>query len=145
MKETHKGETGAHEAEWSLTGKVLRMGLYWQTMHKEVEELTERCIECQTFFPTQRLPSTPLTSIFSPWSFHQWGIDIVGSFPEAPRRVKFLVVVVDCFTKWIEAELVTNIIGRAMIKFMWKTILTCFGTPRTLISDNGLQFTENIF
>lgn len=32
-----------------------------------------------------------------------------------------------------------------MIKFTWKKILTCFGMPKTLISDNGLQFAENSF
>ncbi|KAI3708070.1 hypothetical protein L2E82_37104 [Cichorium intybus] len=78
------------------------------------------------------LPSTQLTSIAGPWLFHQWGIDIVGPFPEAPGKVKFLIIAVDYFTKWIEAEPVANISRRSIIKFMWKSILTRFGTPRTL-------------
>lgn len=81
-----------------------------------------------------------MTSISSPWPFYQWGIDIVGPFPEAPGRVKFLVVAIDYFTKWVEAEPLASISSRTIIKFMWKNILTKFGTPRVLISDNGLQF-----
>ena len=30
-------------------------------------------------------------------------------------------------------------------KFIWKNIITCFGTPRTFISDNGLQFDSKSF
>lgn len=34
---------------------------------------------------------------------------------------------------------------KKIIKFMWKNIITRFGTPKVLISDNGLQFAENPF
>ena len=30
-------------------------------------------------------------------------------------------------------------------KFLWKNIVTCFGVPNTLISDNGLQFDNKSF
>lgn len=69
----------------------------------------------------------------------------MGPFPEAPGKVKFLVVAVDYFTKWIEAEPFACITGRQIIKFVWKNILTRFGTPRVLISDNDLQFADNPF
>lgn len=62
----------------------------------------------------------------------------MGSFPEAPGKLKYMVAVVDYFTKWIEAEQVACISGRHMIKFVWKTIVNRFRTPRTLINDNGL-------
>lgn len=69
----------------------------------------------------------------------------MGPFPEAPSKVKFLIVAVDYFTKWIEAEPLASISGRQVIKFMWKNIVTRFGIPKVLISDNGLQFSENPF
>lgn len=69
----------------------------------------------------------------------------MGPFRESPRRVMFLVVVVDYFTKWIEAEPLECIAGRQMIKFLWKKIITRFVTPKVLISGNGFQFAENLF
>lgn len=86
----------------------------------------------------QSLPATPLTSMSSPWPFHKEGIDIVSYYPEAPGNVKFLVVVFDYFTKWRDAEPLASVYGRGMIKFTWKNILIHFGTPKMLISDNGL-------
>ncbi|GKA99411.1 reverse transcriptase domain-containing protein [Tanacetum coccineum] len=36
------------------------------------------------------------------------GINIDGPFPEGPGKVKFLIVAIDYFTKWIEAKPVGN-------------------------------------
>lgn len=66
----------------------------------------------------------------------------MGPFPEALGKQKYMVVAVYYFTKLIEAEPVACILGRHMIKFIWKNILTRFGTPKTHISDNGLYFAE---
>lgn len=38
-----------------------------------------------------------------------WGDDIPGLFPQVPMQVKFLIVVVDYFTKWIEVETIAAI------------------------------------
>lgn len=48
-------------------------------------------------------------SMVSPGSFSIWGMDILGPFPTTPGQKKFLLVVVDYFTKWVEAELLANI------------------------------------
>ena len=42
------------------------------------------------------------------------------------------------FTKWVEAEPLSNIRDLDAKKFVWKNIVTQFGIPQTLISDNGL-------
>lgn len=67
----------------------------------------------------------------------------MGLFPEAPGKVKYLIDAVDYFTEWIEVEPLVCISGRQVIKFMWKNIVTRFGIPKVLISDNGLQFAGN--
>ena len=51
----------------------------------------------------------------------------------------------DYFTKWVEAELLANIRDVDAKKFFWKNIVTRFGVPYTLISDNGLQFDSKAF
>ncbi|XP_023746717.1 uncharacterized protein LOC111894856 [Lactuca sativa] len=145
LQEAHSGQVGAHEGAKALTGKVLRMGVYWPTIQQDAIEVTRKCGECQSYAPVQANPSDPLSNISSPWPFYQWGIDIEGPFLEAPRKLKYMVVAVDYFTKWIEAEPLACISGRHMIKFVWKNIMTRFGTHKVLISDNGLQFAENPF
>ena len=56
-----------------------------------------------------------------------------------------MLVVVDYFTKWAEAETLANIRDVDVKKFVWKNIITRFGVPDSLISDNGLQFDSRGF
>ncbi|GAU27362.1 hypothetical protein TSUD_55150 [Trifolium subterraneum] len=57
-------------------------------------------------------------------------------------QAKFLLVAVDYFTKWIEAEPVATISSERVKKFYWKNILCRFGIPKYIVSDNGTQFTS---
>ncbi|KAL0401373.1 UNVERIFIED_CONTAM: hypothetical protein Slati_4167200 [Sesamum latifolium] len=78
--------------------------------------------------------------MLSPCPFMQWGMDIVGPFPLAASQRKFLLVAIDYFTKWVEAEPLARITEGEVMKFIWKNIVCRFGIPREIISDNGHQF-----
>ena len=56
-----------------------------------------------------------------------------------------MLVGTDYFTKWVKAEPLVNIRDVDAKKFLWKNIVTHFGVPNTLISDNGLQFNSKSF
>ena len=58
---------------------------------------------------------------------------------------KYLIVGTDYFTKWVEAEHLANIRDVDAKRFVWKSIVTRFGVPHVLISDNGLQFDSKMF
>ena len=72
-------------------------------------------------------------------------MDILGPFPRATGNQRFVLVVVNYFTKWVEVEALANIRDVDVKKFVWKNIVTRFGVPNTLISDNGLQFDSKAF
>ena len=55
------------------------------------------------------------------------------------------MVTVDYFTKWAEAKVLANIQDIDFKKFVWRNIVTRFGVPDSLISDNGLQFNSRAF
>ncbi|GKB17792.1 reverse transcriptase domain-containing protein [Tanacetum coccineum] len=108
-------------------------------------KLIRECNDCQVHRPVPRNPQQNLTPITSPWPFYKWGIDIARPFPEGPGKVKFLIVVVDYFTKWIEAKPVVTITGNRVKKFMWDNIVCIFGLPGEIVSGNGKQFCDNPF
>ena len=58
---------------------------------------------------------------------------------------KYLLVDTDYFTKWVEAEPLANIRDVDTKRFVWKNIVTRFGVPHVLISDNSLQFDNKMF
>ena len=59
--------------------------------------------------------------------------------------MKFLVVGIDYFTKWVEAKLLAKITEQNVRNFIQKNIIFHFGIPRVLISDNGRQFNNTPF
>ncbi|GJR68283.1 reverse transcriptase domain-containing protein [Tanacetum coccineum] len=71
-----------------------------------------------------------MISVSSAWPFRKWGMDIIGPLPEAPARIKYLIVAVDYFTKWFEAKPVTSITGK-QVKFFAFDNIVCRTTPKT--------------
>jgi len=67
---------------------------------------------------------------------------ILRTFPTTPRLRRLLLVAINYFMKWVEAEPLTNITVQVVQKFFWRNIITRFGIPNTLIIDNGIQFTD---
>ncbi|KAL0431901.1 UNVERIFIED_CONTAM: Gag-Pol polyprotein [Sesamum radiatum] len=78
--------------------------------------------------------------MLSPCPFMQWGMDIVGPFSLAAGQRKFLLVVIDYFSKWVETEPLARITEGEVMKFIWKNILCRFEIPREIIVDNDRQF-----
>nr|GEW10874.1 reverse transcriptase domain-containing protein [Tanacetum cinerariifolium] len=145
MKEIHEGSCSMHAGPRSVVAKAIRLGYFWPTMHKDAHDMIRKCSDCQIHRPVTRHSQQPLTPITAPWPFYKWGIDIAGPFSEGPGKVKFLIVAMDHFTKWIEAKAVATITGGQVKKFVWDNIVCRFGIPGEIISDNGKQFADNTF
>ena len=81
-----------------------------------------------------------MTPISSPWPFAQWGIDIMGPFLLGKKQLRFFIIAIDYFIKWVEVGLVTTITKAKVTSFVWKNIICRFGVPLVIILDNGKQF-----
>nr|GEV04795.1 hypothetical protein [Tanacetum cinerariifolium] len=72
-------------------------------------------------------------------------MDIVGPLLEALVKVKYLIVAIDDFTKWIEAKAVTSIPGRHVKNFAFDNIVCRFRILATIITDNETQLINDPF
>ena len=145
MREVHEVICGNHLGARSLVHKLIRAGYYWPTMLKDAQAYVKACYKCQRFSNLIRQPSEALTPMTAPWPFAQWGLDIIGPFPTALRQLKFLVVGIDYFTKWVEAEPLATITEKSIRTFAWRNIICRYGIPRVLVSDNGKRFDNSAF
>ncbi|XP_062224423.1 uncharacterized protein LOC133922920 [Phragmites australis] len=67
-------------------------------------------------------------------------MDLIGKFPCAKGNLRYAVVALEYFSKWIESEPLTAITSKNVHKFFWKSVICCFGVSGHLTVDNGMQF-----
>ena len=118
IRELHEGLYGLHCGACTMAIKVLQAGYYWPTIREDCNEYVKACKKCPEFGSLNYIPSKELQGIVSPWAFSKWGMDILGPFPLGRGQTKFLIVVVDYFTKWIEVEALTKIIAQQVQTFV---------------------------
>ncbi|XP_073138042.1 uncharacterized protein [Henckelia pumila] len=90
--------------------------------HYVLKEIHEGCcgnhLGCQRHSRLQHQPAALMKGIVAACPFDQWGMDIVGPFPPAPTQKKFLLVDIDYFSKWVEAEALARITEGEVLKFL---------------------------
>uniref|UniRef100_A0A2N9IZX2 RNA-directed DNA polymerase n=1 Tax=Fagus sylvatica TaxID=28930 RepID=A0A2N9IZX2_FAGSY len=145
IREVHEGICGNHSGARALAHKLTRAGYYWPSLLHDATQYVKTCDKCQRFANIPRAPPEEITPMTSPWPFAQWGLDIMGPFPVGTKQAKFLVVAIDYFTKWVEAEPLATITEKNVKNFVWKGVICRFGIPRVLVSDNGKQFDNGPF
>ncbi|KAL0434518.1 UNVERIFIED_CONTAM: Ribonuclease HI [Sesamum latifolium] len=142
LQEIHSGCCGAHASTWTLANKALRAGYFWPTMKQDARQLVSKCVRCQKHSSLIHQLAEPLTTMLSPCPFTQWGIDIVGPFPVASGQRKFLLIAIDYFIKWVEAEPLARITEGQVMKFIWKSIrFTSVAHPQ---SNGQVKFSNRI-
>ncbi|GJS86015.1 reverse transcriptase domain-containing protein [Tanacetum coccineum] len=73
------------------------------------------------------------------------GLDILGPLQEGPGKLKFIIVAIDYFTKWMEAKPLAKTTGKEVKRFVWENIACRFGLPRVIVTDNGTQLVNDPF
>ncbi|KAG7530117.1 Integrase catalytic core [Arabidopsis thaliana x Arabidopsis arenosa] len=129
----------------SLAFKVKRYGYFWPTLIADCEEYARKCEQCQKHAPSIHQPTELLSSVSSPYPFMKWSMDIIGPLHVSTRGVKFVLVLTDYFSKWVEAAAYVNITQVQVRKFIWQDIICRHGLPFEIVTDNGPQFISGQF
>lgn len=72
--------------------------------------------------------------------FEKWAIDYIGPLTFTKQKNQYIILAVEYATKWIEAKAVKKADGKTSVRFIHDRIITRFGCPMQLISDNGRHF-----
>nr|GEV40778.1 reverse transcriptase domain-containing protein [Tanacetum cinerariifolium] len=133
LKACHSGPTGGHYRANYTAKKVFDSGFYWPTIHKDAFELVKHCDSCQRQGKISQKDEMPQNSIQVCEIFDVWGIDFMGPFPSSKGN-KYILVVVDYLSKWVEAKALPTNDARVVVKFL-KSLFSWFRTPKAIVSD----------
>uniref|UniRef100_A0A2N9I710 Uncharacterized protein n=1 Tax=Fagus sylvatica TaxID=28930 RepID=A0A2N9I710_FAGSY len=145
----------------SLYRRLQRLGYFWPNMSAEAAEIQSQCPTCQFHYSNEEKDAadfvktchtcqvqanlihthpTSLQNMVTPWPFHTWGLDLIGPINPASGGYIWILVATEYFTKWVEAIPLKKATGAAVANFIREHIITRFGIPYKLITDNGTPF-----
>jgi hypothetical protein len=133
----HKDMTGAHLGVETTYTKV-KERYYWPNMYNDIRSYIETCDNCQRRGPTTRKEELLPLKVGAP--FDKIGIDIKGPLPLTTKRNRYIVVAMDYFTKWPEAQAIPDAKAETVAKFVFESIICRHGVPKEILSDRGTSF-----
>eukprot|EP00253_Pinus_taeda_P002057 PITA_02057 len=146
ISEFHSGFCGGDYAARTTAHKILRAGYYWPSIFSDVHRFIRNCQACQLFTGKQKLAALPLQPVIVEAPFQHWGLDFIGKFHEnSSNGYSWILTATDYFTKWVEAIPAKNDTEKVIMDFIENNIITRFGVPAKITTDNAKAFNSAKF
>ena len=112
----------------------MRRHVYWAGYKADILRLCRECPECQKRKSRNRKARYPLKKYVVGLPLERVGLDILGPLPESSLGNKYILVVSDYFTKWIEAYPMPNQETVTIANVLVNEFISRFGVPLLLHS-----------
>jgi hypothetical protein len=103
-------------------------------------ELVKKCHPCQIFSRKMRAHPAPMFPIIIVGPFTKSWIDYTTCKPPSVRGNCYIIIVVDYFTKWVEAMPTFKDDRETKTLFLFNQIISRFSVPREIVIDHGSHF-----
>ena len=123
----------------------IRHNYYWHQMKETVRNYVRACNVCGARKRPNKSPRAPLKNYQQGAPLDRIAIDILGPFPESDAGNKYVLVVGDTFTKWIEAYPIPDQCSKTVADKIVHEFIARFGTPFEIHSDQGRNFESALF
>ncbi|XP_073459965.1 protein NYNRIN-like [Aquarana catesbeiana] len=136
----HDLPTGGHQGS-EKTGERLKNIDWWPSMMTDVKQYCDNCIVCAQVNPAPRKINAPLRIRLKegPWNALQ--MDYMGPLPVTSRNNRYILVVTDLFSKWVEIFPTKSNTAQTTAKILVEQVFSRWGLPASIESDQGTHFT----
>lgn len=143
LRELHDAPTAGHfGAERTLLRVAERH--YWPGMRTFVSDYVKSCVPCQRYKVDTRKPAGLLQTPATTRRFEVVSVDLFGPLPETVNRNKWILIVEDVCSRWVELFPLQNATSMECAKLLIDEIFFRYGVPRRMTSDNGVQFISEV-
>ena len=143
LEQAHSGEFGGGHTGIDKTYDKLRKRYFWNNMYRDTVNFITNCLLCQARRLRQaRIPMQDMPLPEHP--FQIIGIDTCGPFPESAEGNKYAITVIDHFSGWPEVYAVPDKSAETVASVLLKHFIPTHTCPRTIISDNGTEFCNDV-
>jgi hypothetical protein len=140
--ECHIGFVIEHVGGKATTHNILHVGLWWDTLFKYAKEYARSCDTFQRIGNSYRRDELPLHPFRALQAFEKWVVDFIGSINPLDKhsKPKYIITTTNYITRWDEAEEVQDFSTDTAARFIFDNVITPFGCPRSLTSEQGTHF-----
>jgi hypothetical protein len=118
---------------------------YWFKWRESVNSFCRVCDLCASRKPPQRKPRARMQQFLTGVPLERVSLDVLGPLPKSDQDNKFILLICDYFTKWVEAFPMPNQEAKTVAEIFVKEFVCRYGTPRQLHSDQGSNFQSDLF
>lgn len=144
LKEFHNGPSGCHLGV-TKTLEKLKQRFYWVGCQQDVAEWVANCPNCITAKGPVRRSRGRLQQYNVGAPFERIAMDVAGPFPISSAGNRYVLVVMDYFSKWPEVYAIPNQEAKTVVSVFVNNWICRFGVPIELHSDQGRNFESAIF
>jgi transposase InsO family protein len=127
------------------TIRKLSKYFFWLNFNDSIFQFIKHCDVCQRTKKLKRKNKAALKSIFSNYPFQLIHLDIVGPLTCTKNGNRYILVIVDHFSKYVVATAVKDFTAETTAKILIDQIICKFGTPNSICSDLGVNFESKLF
>eukprot|EP00731_Ephydatia_muelleri_P010665 Em0005g1251a len=143
LESCHAGVAGSHLGRDKTIDKISAR-FFWKNMYEDIKKYVKECDVCQRMNPkfvksNAKLHPVPVRAQL----WHKVGIDLIGPLPETKKGNKYIVTLLDYFSKWPEACPIPNKTALAVAQFLFEMFCR-FGCCEVVISDQGREFVNAV-
>jgi hypothetical protein len=113
---------------------------YWYNMSQELLEWLRACQACQQAKPGVKVGKMPLAQELVAAPMMRVGMDLAGPLNITKSGNKYILVIQDYFSKWIELFPLVDKTAKGVADVLVKEYFTRYGLCESLHSDQGLEF-----
>lgn len=143
MSKYHDAPTAGH-CGVDRTYRTIAIRFYFSGMRKYIKDFVASCPQCQRYKVLNKKPTGFLQTPAPAQRFETLAVDLFGPLPETKTGNRWILVVEDLATKWTELFSLPSATADACAKTLIEEVFLRYGTPRKLISDNGVQFISDV-
>jgi hypothetical protein len=136
LNDFHSGACGGRLFGLDTTQKILCSGYFWPSIFKDFVEGVKKCHPYQVFLRKICMHPTPLYPIITINPFTKWGVYFMTCHLALIRRHKYIIMVINYFTKWVEAMPNFSNDSEIVELFIFKQIISKVGVSREIDNDH---------
>ena len=144
LKFCHDLETAAHLGVTKTLARI-RQRYYWPGLQSDTRSYIAGCEKCSKRKSPQMKRKAPMTLVESGLPMDRIATDILGELPITDDGNKYILVISDYFTKWTESFPMPNMEAATVARIVVEEVVSRFGVPSTIHSDQGRQYESELF